>query len=509
VKVFRTIEETVNPSDGPIHIRTVLDATPKCGNGKECYPNKDPLWVCTAAPGVMYQGGRDGHDFYDCYNPIIHRTNYGPITCCAGTNLSGDCFTWNLAAPPGGAPAPGTPPSGGLPTPAQLSVQCGTNQNVLSWVTPLPAGSNASAINKTSTAPGGSPVAVQIGVDLGKNPSSYTDTDVQPGYTYSYRFKNHVSVASNTVTCPTAAAPTPTPSPTQSVAPTVSAAPGSPVECAPVTQTVQVNQIARLEAAGGNGVYTWNITGGGLLEEGGNQYIGVRYPVAGRKVLRLNGSGTSAQCSVEVVSGTPTVSVSPTALTLQKSGRNTTVSEPADDLDVTVYPGQTAQFTIRVANNGSTALNNVKLTDTVPPGMSYRSGSTRVQNQAVAADSVTTAGLVIGQLDPGETVSVQWTAVADRTTTITAGPNLSSPAARVTADGVSDAVSDMSVTVYGSGATSGAGGVPTGPGDAVLAALLTAVVLTLLYSGYTRSAAYRRREAEIVSKDQGPLDFRS
>lgn len=509
-KVFRTIDAEVNPSDGPIHIRTVLDATPKCSNGKECYPNRDPLWVCTAAEGVMYQGGRDGSDFYDCYNPIIHRTNYGPITCCAGTNLSGDCFTWNLEAP-AGKPAPSTTPTGGLPSPAQLSVQCGANQNVLTWVTPLPAGSNASAINKTSTAPGGSPVAVQIGINLGTNPSSYTDTDVQAGYTYSYRFKNHVSVASNTVTCPTAAqTPAPTATATVQPTPTQSVAPGAPVQCAPTTQTVQLNQIARLEAAGGNGIFRWDVLQGGDIEEGGNAYIGVSYATTGLKTIRVNGSGSSAQCTVDVISGMPTSTVSPSsALSILKSGRNTTVGEPTDDADVSVYPGQTAQFTIRIANNGPTTLSGVRLTDSVPAGMSYRSGTTRVEGQSVAADSITTAGLVIGQLDPGETVNVQWSAIANRTAEITAGPNLTSPAARVSADGVSDATSDIAVTVYGSGAASGAGGIPTGPGDAVFAALAAAAVLTLLYSGYTRSGLYRRREAEIVSRDQGPMDFRS
>src|SRR4030042_956660 len=108
VKVFRTLDETVNPADGPIHVRTVLDGTPKCSNGKECYPPKDPLWTCT---GPMYQG-RDGSDFYDCYNPIIHRTNYGPITCCANTGLAGDCFTWDLAAPPGASVSPVVSPTG-------------------------------------------------------------------------------------------------------------------------------------------------------------------------------------------------------------------------------------------------------------------------------------------------------------------------------------------------------------------------------------------------------------
>jgi len=84
---------------------TKLDATPKCANGKECYPPKDPLWTCT---GPMTQG-RNGSDFYDCYNPIVHRTGPGSITCCANTGLSGDCFTWNEGTAVGATPAPDYP----------------------------------------------------------------------------------------------------------------------------------------------------------------------------------------------------------------------------------------------------------------------------------------------------------------------------------------------------------------------------------------------------------------
>ena len=82
----------------------------------------------------MYQG-RDGSDFYSCYNPIIHRTNYGPITCCANTGLSGDCFTWDLqpgtsiTPEPSGSttPAPGTP----TPTPVYSPLTCAPiNQTV-------------------------------------------------------------------------------------------------------------------------------------------------------------------------------------------------------------------------------------------------------------------------------------------------------------------------------------------------------------------------------------------
>jgi hypothetical protein len=93
-----TNPEPVNPADGPLNIRTKLDSTPKCGNGHECYPPKDPLWSCTRPDGKEVDLGRNGHDFYDCYNPIIHVHDTVPITCCANTGLNGDCFTWHAEA---------------------------------------------------------------------------------------------------------------------------------------------------------------------------------------------------------------------------------------------------------------------------------------------------------------------------------------------------------------------------------------------------------------------------
>ena len=62
------------------------------------------------------------------------------------------------------------------------------------------------------------------------------------------------------------------------------------------------------------------------------------------------------------------------------------------------------------------------------------------------------------------------------------------------------------------GAGLGSGNVQ--PDVGVLAAfcvvtILAAAALTLLYSGYTRSSAYRRHDADVVSRDQGPMDFRS
>jgi hypothetical protein len=128
---------------------------------------------------------------------------------------------------------------------------------------------------------------------------------------------------------------------------------------------------------------------------------------------------------------------------------------------------------------------------------------------------LTTTGLSLGGLDAGNGVTVQWMAIADTTNRIAAGPNHSQPQASAIANGVSTVTSHMDVTVYGAGIgstttpTGGVSTVQTGPGDAVAIALAVAACLALLYGGYTRSRTYRTREANTISRDQGPLDFRS
>jgi hypothetical protein len=53
------------------------------------------------------------------------------------------------------------------------------------------------------------------------------------------------------------------------------------------------------------------------------------------------------------------------------------------------------------------------------------------------------------------------------------------------------------------------GQVQTGPGEATVLALIISALVSLLYVSYTHSSLGLRREVEDISKDQGPMDFRS
>ncbi len=425
VKLFRGTCDNVHNIFTPIvGCNFVLDGTPKTG-GLEGYPPKDPLWTCTGP----FDLGRDGHDYFDCYNPRGIPTGTAPITCCANTGLSGDCITFTATNSPGGS------------------------------VTPAPSG---------QPFPSGTIV-----------PQSPTPTP--PAY--------------------------------------------APLACSPAAQTVAIGQNATVNAVGGNGIYQWTLTGSGVQEGGTTSAIDVSYSVSGPKVVRVASAGASVGCSVTVLGSGGTLS----PVSVVKRGFLGGGAYGGESSSISVNPNEIARFSVSVTNDSSSPVNGVSVLDSVPPGMSYQSGSTAVDGQSVTDDSITNSGLSLGTIQNGVRVNVQWSAGADETSQLAAGPQQTRPRVRVSADGFSDVNTDMSVTVYGSGfagstettgntgggttggngTTGTAGGVSTGPGDAVILALVMAAALTLLYSGYTRSSAYRRREADAVSRDQGPMDFRS
>jgi hypothetical protein len=111
INVYNRSVEAPGPN-GPIFVRYILDATPKCSNGRECYPPKDPLWSCTRPDGKEVDLGRNGSDFYDCYKPIVRVYDAVPVTCCANTGLPGDCYTIRETVPGSPGATPSATPTG-------------------------------------------------------------------------------------------------------------------------------------------------------------------------------------------------------------------------------------------------------------------------------------------------------------------------------------------------------------------------------------------------------------
>jgi uncharacterized repeat protein (TIGR01451 family) len=340
------------------------------------------------------------------------------------------------------------------------------------------------------------------------------------GYTGYYKVINYG------VDCEAGPGPAPVPSPT--------ATPDyPPPQCSPANQTAAVGQPVLLQATSGNGEsYTWDFSGGGVLEEGGNRDIVLSWSVPGQKAVRVTSAGkTSQACIVFVSEPTPTPSAVPGngAATVTKSVRNTTTGG-ADSSAATVMVGQTLAFTVRIVNTGTVPITGLTVRDELPLGMSYISGSTRVEDQAVPLNTITTSGLVLGTLNAGDPVTVQWSAVADQSGLLQPGSRTAT--ATVTFDDGGLQTAGVTVTTIvavvgiatptptatigptgtptgtGTGAGIEAGVISTGPSDSVLAALAVAALAALLYAAHTRSPSYRRHELRHIGEKRDPLDFK-
>ncbi|MBP6886331.1 MAG: DUF11 domain-containing protein [Candidatus Pacebacteria bacterium] len=493
VSQFRTVCNDVEvPNNPQVGCKVFMDATPKIG-ALEGYPSKDPAWTCTGPAAITETEGRY------CYTPFAMASAPGAVTCCTNTGLSGDCVSFTVAAA-STTSGTTTPPVTGTPAAATLSLVCGATSNVLTWN--IAARANSNTIQRMI--PGGS--WTNVFTDSSLRVTTYTDRSPVAGA--QYRHKSGANVASNVVAC------------SGSTGGGSTVVQGPPVTCSPARQSAKIDEPISANATGGNNVYTWNITQGGSIVAGGNEYVGVSYRTSGTKTLRVSSGGSSAICAIDVtgsvVAATPTSGPASNAqLFVTKTARNVTTGDPTQRAAVSVYPGQAIQFSIQVQNVGSTPILDAMIQDMLPVGMSFVDGSTLVNGVPYSGDDVISFGLSTGIIPAGVTMRVQWSAIADQTYSISPGPNYFSSAVVVSPGSVQaatndDVVATVQVTVFGgSSSQQQAGEIPTGPGDAVLMALLTAAALTLLYSGYTRSSAYLRREAATIGKEKDPLDFRS
>lgn len=436
-----------------------------------------------------------------------------PTDCPAGFLASGDSRC-DAEPAPSVTPTPGNScpaiPAASSVKMASLAVQCGAGGNVLTWQNPLSLNAGVNSVVRTETRANGTTETRFVFTEGGCwntfGINTFTDTSLTATSKYTYAVKTHPEVRSNDVFCGATSAVNPSgvPTPAPSVTP-----PLTGVVCVPGEQLAQVNQIARLEASGGNGTYQWGISGGGVQQGGNASSLLVSYSVPGRKVVTLASGGLLTRCFVEVVTELPAPQAS--TLTISKRATNVEVDAGQDRSAVSVSQGQTLRFKVRVDNTGNQAVENVVLRDVVPAGMSYVIGSTTVDGSPIIVDAITSQGISIGRIPNGFGVTVSWSAIANAVNTIPAGPSVSRPEAVVSASGMMDTRAGVDVTVSGvggSGVGSGPGGVQTGPGDAVFLAMIVAALLTLLYSGYTRSSVYRRHEVDVLSEDQGPMDFR-
>ncbi len=85
-----------------------------------------------------------------------------------------------------------------------------------------------------------------------------------------------------------------------------------------------------------------------------------------------------------------------------------------------VNPGDTLAYQIRVANDGTAPLNDVVVTDNLPPGTTYVPGSTTLNGNPVpdsgSTNQLFSSGINVGTLDSGTFVQAEWSNGPGQTT---------------------------------------------------------------------------------------------
>jgi uncharacterized repeat protein (TIGR01451 family) len=404
--------------------------------------------------------------------------------------------------PGGGVPSGGSVAVVTAPAPVTLSVQCGSTQNVLTWT--QNTGSESLTVLKNTDSADGVTIAT-----LPATTRTYTDTQISTGHTYRYRIKNSPTTSSNFADCPV---PTPTPTPTPTPSPTLTPTPiSSPtaLECAPLQQTVLTSQTVTLEAAGGTSPFQWYAPGGNPSEGTGAEFD-TAYSTTGNYQIGLtDGVLNSTQCEVLVLADSiPVVPPSTGNLDIAVSGRNFSTGG-AEGPTVAALGAQEIEIAARVVNRDpADIIDNVGVNAALPAGLTYVSGSTSINNAPTALDSVTTSGLALGAMGPGQEATVRFRVRVDGAS-FPAGQSQAIVLVQANADGSEAQSASVVIVVNRSVAAGQPGAVNTGPGETTLVALLLSAIMTLLYVSYTHSPAFRRREADRVAGDQGPLDFRS
>ena len=171
--------------------------------------------------------------------------------------------------------------------------------------------------------------------------------------------------------------------------------PQQQIYCNPQNQNVNVNDWVNFNATGGNGTYYWYTSGDASPMSGSGSSFGTRFSYNGTKIITVSSSnGGSAQCTVTVNTQQQYQNFQ-----ITKNVLNRTLGQTAYVPNVKAQAQDMVEFEIRVQTNGYNNYNNnnynnnyynnqVLVRDTLPYGLTYVSGSTRVNGSQVA-DGIT------------------------------------------------------------------------------------------------------------------------
>ncbi|MEK7583147.1 MAG: hypothetical protein AAB483_01940 [Patescibacteria group bacterium] len=168
------------------------------------------------------------------------------------------------------------------------------------------------------------------------------------------------------------------------------------VVCSPSNQNINMNQYVSFSATGGNGTYSWSAPTGNPSGNTGSSFS-TTYGSTGTKIVTVTSGNQSDTCSVYV---------QPNQGQLSISKRVSNITRGYGEAEsVNAQPQDMVEFMLRVTNTGSANINNVIVSDTLPPYVTYLSGSTKVDGVNYG-DGITTSGININTLTPGQTKTI-------------------------------------------------------------------------------------------------------
>ncbi len=302
-------------------------------------------------------------------------------------------------------------------------------------------------------------------------------------------------------------APTPYPTPTPNPYPYL--------QCSPSYTTANSGDLVYMNAWGGNGDYSWNAADGTPTYGYGSGFSTRFYnyqSYAQNRTVTVNSAGQSAVCTVLVNGsyGTPTPTPYPNGrIELRTLGRNVTRGQSGENTSVRARTGDTLDFIIRIRSTNGSYLYNAYVTDILPAGLTYISGSTTL-NGNVVGDGVTSSGINAGTLSPNSETVIKFSARADGWNIPTWGTIVVNNTAQVRANGLDTLSVLFPITMGQNLNITNVSSVKTGPADAVWLALLVSALVTAAYAAYTRTDMFGRRtalaEVNRLSRSTG-LDF--
>jgi len=111
-----------------------------------------------------------------------------------------------------------------------------------------------------------------------------------------------------------------------------------------------------------------------------------------------------------------TTSVAQANVSVNKTVRNVTIGETAYVKSNYAKPGDILEYDVLVSNTGDGTAKNLYMTDAIPAGVTYISGSTTVGG-VVVANGITGDGISLGDLAAGKTLDVRFRVTVGQTVT--------------------------------------------------------------------------------------------